>query len=134
MDGRNFLADCVRGNHHRRPAIDASFGGLLLRRLLAQMRSAPMSAIPPLSEQKRTLRSHLAGSINSVACRADRPSFDGGAAVAFASTDPPRPQEPRGLVLLFGRPEANPSQPNAHTTLLVPDPPGLRSAGLFWCS
>jgi hypothetical protein len=52
---------------------------------MAQMRSAATSAIPPLSGEKRTLRLHLAGSINSVARCADRraASLDGGAAVAF---------------------------------------------------
>ena len=112
--------------------------------LAAQMRSAAMSAIPPLSG-KRTLRSHLAGSINSVACRADRRAT----VVRWRCRGSFRPRltrqgpkEPRGLVLLFGRPEANPFQPNAHTTLpapcgphaipaYIPDPPGLRSAGFF---
>src|SRR6266851_6813561 len=96
------------------------------------MRSAAMSAIPPLSEEKRTLWSHLAGSINSVACRADRRAT----VVRWRCRGSFRPRltrqgpkEPRGLVPLFGRGQSFPAKRAHDSSSSRPAGPAL--GGLF---
>jgi hypothetical protein len=93
-------------------------------RFMAQMRSAATSAIPPLLGDKRTLRSHLAGSINSVTSRADR----------RATLVRWRCRAPKSLADSFccsGDLESALSSQTRIIPAYIPDPPSLRSAGFF---